>query len=330
MEQIINNKNDNAKFINILNIYDKMVYEENNSIIPIQGSMKLYTIQEEHIKLDIYKYPEISFSEEEKKQAFNILFIGEIGVGKTTLINSFLNVLMGVEIDSKIRYVITSEDTSKINYNNPLTDDVYIYNIKARDGKFYQIIDTPGFNNDFNQDKIITEKIYKLFKEKITFINALCIVQKSSESRLHFRIKINLRKILNLFGENLKTNLITMLTFYNDDEHEPIIVKTLKEFPIYSKMISYIEEPWYYNFNNRSFFSANINDHYVKYFWNISYKNYESFIKRLEKLEKKNLSQTVEFLNERLKLPEKVENSYGKYILLLEKKEQYKKLSISK
>ena len=64
------------------------------------------------------------------------------------------------------------------------------------------------------------------------------------------------------------------------------------------------------------FFSADINDHYVKYFWNISYKNYESFIKRLEKLEKKNLSQTVELLSERLKLQEIVENSYDKHKIL--------------
>ena len=41
-----------------------MAYEENNTIIPIKGSKKLYNIQEEYRKLDIYQHPEISFSEE--------------------------------------------------------------------------------------------------------------------------------------------------------------------------------------------------------------------------------------------------------------------------
>ena len=313
IEKIINNKNDNEEIKNILNIYDLMIYGEN--IIPIKGSKKLYNIQEKNRKLNIYQYPEISFSEEEKKQAFNILLIGPIGVGKTTLINSFLNVLMGVTIYSNFRYIIVSEKTSERNYHNPLTNDVYIYNIKTRDGNFYQIIDTPGFSPiDFNRNKIITEKIFKLFKEKITFINVICLVQQSSNALLSIYMKCCLHNILNLFGENLKTNLISMLTFC--DGGRPQVEAALKEFQIYSKIIPYIEEPWYYGFNNSCFFSADINDHYVKYFWNISYKNYESFIKRLEKLEKKNLSQTVELLSERLKLQEIVENSYDKHKIL--------------
>jgi len=312
IEKIINNKKDNEEIKNILNIYDSMIC---NIIFPIKGSKKLYNIQEENRKLNIYQYPEISFSEEEKKQAFNILLIGPIGVGKTTLINSFLNVLMGVTTYSNFRYIIVSEKTSERNYHNPLTNDVYIYNIKARDGKFYQIIDTPGFIPiDFNQNKIITEKIFKLFKEKITFINVICLVQQSSNARLSIYMKCCLHNILNLFGENLKTNLISMLTFC--DGGRPQVEAALKEFQIYSKIIPYIEEPWYYGFNNSCFFSADINDHYVKYFWNISYKNYERFIKRLEKLEKKNLSQTVELLSERLKLQEIVENSYDKHKIL--------------
>ena len=329
MKQIINIKNDNEEIEKILNIYDKMVYKENNTIIPIPGSNKLYTKEEEYRKLYIYQYPNISFSEEEKDKSINILFIGPIGVGKTTLINSFLNVLMGVTIDSNFRYVITSEKRSENNYYNPLTNDVYIYNIKANDGKLYQIIDTPGFIfDDINQNKIITEKIYKLFREKINFINVICLVEQSSNCRLTIGMKLTLHTILNLFGDNLKTNFITMLTFC--DGGIPQFAEALKNFQSYSKIISYIEEPWYYKFNNSCFFSVDIKDFSVKSFWNLSYKNYESFIKRLEKLEKKNLLQTLELLSERRKLQDIVVNSYDKYILLLDKNIEYKKISISK
>ena len=160
------------------------------------------------------------------------------------------------------------------------------------------------------------------------FINVICLVEQSSNCRLTIGIKLNLHTILNLFGDNLKTNFITMLTFCNWGI--PQFAEALKNFQSYSKIISYIEEPWYYKFNNSCFFSVDIKDFYVKSFWNLSYKNFEIFIKRLEKLEKKNLLQTLELLSERRKLQDIVVNSYDKYILLLDKNIEYKKISISK
>ena len=96
--------------------------------------------------------------------------------------NGFVNALIGVTMGLNFRYVIVSENESNLSQAQSQTQDVNIYNIKTKDGKLYQIFDTPGYGDirGIAQDKIITEKISKAFKEKLHSINAKCFVASSS------------------------------------------------------------------------------------------------------------------------------------------------------
>ena len=317
---------------------------EKKTNVVIKGSIKLYTKKKEkgknsdedsdddgknNIEIDIYQYPTIEFSEEEKNKAITFLVIGETGSGKTTLINSFVNALMGVTIGLNFRYVIISEHETNLSQAQSQTQEVTIYNIKTKEGKLYQIVDTPGYGDvrGITQDKIITEKISKTFKEKLHSINAICFVARSSSPRLTPTQKYIFHSIFELFGEDVMPNIIAMLTFC-DGENPQVLAALQEPGSIYDKIIPHVESPWYYKFNNSAYFSLNINDQFTRMFWDLGMRSFKRFIKRLEKLKKVNLNQTKEVLNERKKLENLIVILQEKLTIGLDKvtqcKEEYK------
>ena len=73
------------------------------------------------------------------------MVVGQAGCGKTTLLNSFINYKLGIEIDDNFRYEIIHE-TFGTSQSVPQISEVTVYNIKAINGLLpIQIIDTPGF-----------------------------------------------------------------------------------------------------------------------------------------------------------------------------------------
>ena len=54
--------------------------------------------------LDIYLYPQIEFNDNEKIKAIIFMVVGHTGCGKTTLLNSFINYILGIEIEIDFRY----------------------------------------------------------------------------------------------------------------------------------------------------------------------------------------------------------------------------------
>ena len=236
---------------------------------------------------------------------------------------------MGVTMGLNFRYVIVSENESNLSQAQSQTQDVNIYNIKTKDGKLYQIIDTPGYGDvrGIAQDKIITEKISKAFKEKLHSINAICFVARSSSPRLTPTQKYIFHSIFELFGENVMSNIIAMLTFC-DGENPQVLAALEEPGSIYDKIIPHVEPPWYYKFNNSAFFSLNINDPFTRMFWDLGMRSFKRFIKRLEKLKKVNLNQTKEVLTERQKLENLIVILQEKLTIGLDKvtqcKEEYK------
>ena len=66
--------------------------------------------------IDIYEYPLIQLTEQQKQSSTNILAIGETGHGKSTWINALINYLLGIQLEEKIRYNLFNEKKLQEDY----------------------------------------------------------------------------------------------------------------------------------------------------------------------------------------------------------------------
>ena len=258
--------------------------------------------------IDVYLYPSYQFHSFEESKSLSFMVVGETGCGKTTLLNSFVNVLLGVNINDNFRYKIILENTNKSQAKSQ-TNQVRIYNIRSVGGyPPIKIIDTPGFGDTegIEVDQKIIEQIKDFLRVNLNEINAICFVNKSTNNRLTLTQKYILSRIKDIFGHDMQENFIFMLTFC--DGGIPNIIEQLqnKDCP-FNDIIEIIKDKnWFFKFNNSSFFEHNQNDEYAKMFWNLSVKNFNDFISRLKFTPKSNLSLTKEVLKERQKLEDKI------------------------
>ena len=142
------------------------------------------------------------------------MVVGQTGSGKTTLLNAFINYLLGIKYEDDFRYFIIYENFNK-KQDHSQTSEVTVYNIKGLDGTIIQIIDTPGFGDTggIKKDIEITQKIRQTFIDKLNSITCICFVAQSSNARLSANQKYIFNCILDLFGDDVKSNFTCMLTF---------------------------------------------------------------------------------------------------------------------
>lgn len=172
---------------------------------------------------DIYIYPEMELTEEEEKQAKNVLMCGPTGTGKTTFIQGFVNAFNKVKFDDKYRYRIGKEKENQLKLNKvkgcSVTDDVTVYILKKETKKkklIFRLIDAPGYGDTRGEkmDEHIMEEYLDVFAGRFVHeIHAICFTSKFSETRLDPRMKKIMEKVLTMFGKNVKDILVFLFTF---------------------------------------------------------------------------------------------------------------------
>lgn len=284
-------------------------YHDFNKIKKItEKDLKNYKCIEQNGRLKIYLYPSVEFTDLEEMNALSFMVVGETGCGKTTLLNSFVNALLGVEIEDNFRFKIIAESFNRSQAFSQ-TSEVKYYNIRSYGGyPPVKIIDTPGYGDTrgISRDKEITAQIKILFHDEISTLNGICFVTKSSNNRLTHSQKYILSSILDLFGEDVKDIFVFMLTFC--DGGKPNIIEPLmdKNCPFRDIIASLKDKNWYYKFNNSAIFEDNRDDEFTKMFWKLGIKNFADFKDKLKTLPRKSLVLSRKVLDERKFLEDKV------------------------
>ena len=274
---------------------------------------------EKYDNFSIYFYPKVDLSNDELENTLTIIFLGETGSGKTTLINSFINFLLNIQYNDDVRFKLINESN---NYNYlSKTQDVTVYNVKSHCSyPSFRLIDTPGFNDtenitSFDKDKIISKQISSIFERNITHLNAICFVSKATNTKITSNQKIILNKILNLFAKNVLKNFICMMTF--SDGATPHILEDFKKSKFYNKIISMVGEKWYLLFNNSAIFNPEYGAMEKKYY-RLGMESFKEFMNKLKNLKKENMKESFEVQKKRFEIEEQ-QNEFKSKIEDLEK-----------
>ena len=245
--------------------------------------------------INLFLYPVEILTKEEEEKAIILMLVGEEGNGKTTILNTYINYLMGIKYEDNFRYILKFERFNIFKDTSHLSE-IIIYNIKTLDETIIKIIDIPGcgYVKSIENDSKITQKIKRIIIDKLNSITCICFIANSFQSRLTINTKKMLNSILNLFADDVKNNFIFMLTF--SDGGKPQYLSALQNMELFKEIIP---NTCFYKFNNLSIFEKDIEDKYNSIFYNLSMRSFEEFTQRIKKLKKISLNKSKKILNER-------------------------------
>jgi len=148
-----------------------------------------------------------------------ILVCGKTGVGKSTLINSMVNYMYGVQLEDAWRMLLIVEKKKKGGDADSCTNHISSYRLKepkgGNIGYDLTIIDSPGFGDvaGITKDMSIVEEFKYLFDNVLTDIDAICFVVRASDNRLDAQQTYVFNNILNLWGKDVLDNIFVLMTF---------------------------------------------------------------------------------------------------------------------
>lgn len=270
--------------------------------------------------LDYYLYPKFEMNIMQEECSSNIMVIGETGTGKSTWIHAMLNYMEDIQIEENTRYLLFNEKALQKQYEikngkkpkgSSVTDTPEIYNIMS--SKVYnnpiRIIDTAGFGDTRGKeyDEKITKDIQELFESsRIDNLNAICIIFKATETRVHDRAKDVLDKLFLLFGEEIKKNIVIIFTFADSFEDFPAMTTLKDETSPFAKILGDIEKLQYFAFNNKAYFSNDRKTFSTAYENNT--KNFGKLLKYIFSLRRISLESTKKVIRNRTQIKCSISN----------------------
>eukprot|EP00485_Elphidium_margaritaceum_P004253 CAMPEP_0202696130 /NCGR_PEP_ID=MMETSP1385-20130828/9474_1 /ASSEMBLY_ACC=CAM_ASM_000861 /TAXON_ID=933848 /ORGANISM="Elphidium margaritaceum" /LENGTH=643 /DNA_ID=CAMNT_0049352241 /DNA_START=26 /DNA_END=1954 /DNA_ORIENTATION=+ len=236
-----------------------------------------------------------------------IMMVGATGTGKTTTINSLMNYLWGVEFGDEWRFELiaespTDEDGKEKGQTESQTDDVTAYYLNAPNlGYQLTIIDTPGFGDTrgLQQDHETTTKIKEFFQTEVQVVDAICFFARAHQARLTATQKYIFDQVLGIFGKDIADNILVLLPFADDSE--PLALQALKE-----AKVPFVDS---FKINNEAFVLQTVLDDgdtdsqlLRKIGWKRGMDAFGKLFDRIDTLQTKSLTLTMEVLLEREQL----------------------------
>ena len=232
-----------------------------------------------------------------------VLLLGASGSGKSSLVNTIFNCLLGIQWNDDFRFNLVEE--GKRSQTQSQTDYITMYTIHQK--PWFRVpftltlIDTPGFGDTrgLQRDKELISNIKLLFASKdsggVEVLDGVGFVVPAVFSRLTPVQRYIFDSVMSLFGKDIVENIFVFATFF--DGQKPIVIESLNSAGLPYTSI--------FKFNNIFRHSDDCDEDeetFQKLFWKIGQNSFEKLIFHLDKAVPKSLSLSKDVLNERRKL----------------------------
>ncbi|XP_063586418.1 uncharacterized protein LOC134763811 [Penaeus indicus] len=155
-----------------------------------------------------------------------VLLLGETGVGKTTFLNTFLNMVFGVGLEEELRLQFKDQMDQAKDSTQSQTEYTTAFTIYRQEGMpqpfNYMVIDTPGLGDtEGDQKDKVNEKSLRFYLTNeawIKHLNCVGLVWKASNRRLDEHNQAVLSKINSVLGFDMKAITDVLLTFSGTED----------------------------------------------------------------------------------------------------------------
>ncbi|KAL0156116.1 hypothetical protein M9458_047362, partial [Cirrhinus mrigala] len=234
--------------------------------------------------------------------------------GKTALINTLVNYMLGVKREDKVWFEITDEKSDRTSAHSQ-TSIITVYGFYLQESPIHlTIIDTPGYGDTRGValDKQISMGLYTLSKSAEGIeIDAVCLVIKATENRLSDRQIYIFDAVQSLFGRDIVENIVLLFT-HSDGKKPKNALTAVKDAEI-KCAVNDKSQPVYFLFDNCQSDAADEEDDEeheksLDQSWERSFRGMGGFFKFLGNKNSKSLKMTQDVLQQRKQLEAKISN----------------------
>ena len=282
-------------------VLDLSNYEE----IGRQEDLVIYRYSKIERKSDhelVYQYFYDRFDLNDYNFAYVILFVGKTGDGKSTAINAFFNIIKGIKLEDKYRFMLIEEKEKEKGQATSQTDGVHLYYLRDYNNNPIIIIDSQGYGDTrgIQYDEKINEAFRYVFGSVINHINAVGFIAKATNNRIDILTQYIFSCVTSLFAGDVSENFIILATHANKDciKKGPMFAETIKTDAVFLKLDEKIDKRWWYAFDSKCIF-----DDEIERLHKFSFSELNDFYEeKVKKLPPKDIKQSSEVLNERREL----------------------------
>ncbi|XP_050970034.1 uncharacterized protein LOC127167820 isoform X2 [Labeo rohita] len=284
------------------------------SLIHVSGSLKRYRLHTERKVLDDNgKVRKWTYgSKDTSKQNKIVLLVGETGVGKTTLINTMVNYILGVDFEDEKWYEITEEAAR--DQSESQTSEITMYEVfPVNSPMSLTIIDTPGYGDTrgLEKDLEVAENLSALFQSEdgVHEVDAVCFVTQASKNRLSDRQHYIISSVLSLFGKDIVNNIVFLIT-HSDGLSPKNVISAINKAKIPCRRDK-SGQPVYFLFNNRQAEARYSEKRYIRAqrdAWEDSMNGMKHFLQSLDEINRSRLELTSDVMIERIRFEAHINN----------------------